>query len=167
MEKFRSGLNKFTHGIQYISLVAVLFAMMITTIDVILSLTVNVRIVGNMEIVELSMVLMMFLSFGTTQMENGHVRVDMFVNKMPPKARCMVNGIMQLICAVFGVLLTIQSFKQIGVYAGRNAGSNILHIPFAPFALIMCIGFAIYTVTIILTALEHFAEIPHAKEIEA
>lgn len=166
MKKFRSGLDKFTHGVQYVSLVAVLFAMMITTIDVILSLTTKTRILGNMELVELAMVIMMFLSFGTTQMENGHVRVDMFVNKFPPKGRCLTNAIIQCVCAIFGVLLTIQSFKQISILADRGASTAILHIPQAPFAFIMFIGFAIYTVTIILTALEYFAEIPNAKPLE-
>lgn len=166
MKKFHSGLDKFTHGIQYISLVAVLFAMIITTIDIILKLTVHVRIVGNMEIVEMSMVIMMFLSFGTTQMENGHVRVDMFVNKFPPKGRCIMNGVMQAICAVFGFLMTVQSFKQISTFASRGVGSTVLHIPHAPFAAVMFVGMAIYTVTIVLTALEFFMEVPNAKPIE-
>lgn len=166
MKKFRSGLMKTYRGITYISLVATLFAMMVSVIDIILKLTVNVRIMGNTEMVELSMIIMMYLSFGMTQLENGHVRVDMFVNKFPPKVRCIMNGCVQLVCAVFGVMLAIQSFKQIGVNMSAGTASQVLHISYAPFSAIMAVGFVLYTIAIVLTALEQFAEVPHAQKIE-
>ena len=167
MKKFRSALDKICHGVSYVSFAAMLFAMFVVTIDVILKLTVKtVRIPGNIELVELSMVLMMGLSFATCQMENGHVRVDMFVNKMPPKVRCLVNGIIQAVTTVFCIFLTIQSFRQIGTYAAAGTSSQILHISYSPFSAILCIGFALFAVTLALSAIEQFAEIPHAQKIE-
>lgn len=145
---------------------ALLVAMAIQVIDVILGLCTPYSITGGQELVALLMVIMMFLTFGKTQLEDAHVRVDMFVNKFPPKVRCAVNGIIQLICAVFAILLSMKSFQQIGSYMDRGATSDVLLIPYAPFALIEFIGFVIFTVCIILTALEHFAEIKDAKPIE-
>jgi TRAP-type C4-dicarboxylate transport system permease small subunit len=166
MKKFHSALDKFCHGISYVSLVAVLFAMMVTVIDIILKLTVHVRILGNMELVELSMILMMYLSFGTCQMENGHVRVDMFVNKFPPKGRCITNGIIQGVCTFFCILLVKQSFKQVSTYSAAGTGSQILHVPYAPFSAIMCFGFIVFAITLALSAIEQFMEVPHAQKIE-
>ncbi len=166
MKKFRSGLEKFCHAIRYISMAVLMFAVIVTVIDVILHLFTSYRVLGNMELVELGMIIMMYLCFGVTQLENGHVRVDLFVNKLPPKGRCALNGILQLVCAFFCLLLTIQSFKQVGTNYSVGKASQILHLPYWPFSLVMGVGFAVYTLTIILTALEYFQELPNAKPIE-
>ena len=165
MKKFRSGLEKFCHAIQIVPMIVLMFAVVVTVIDIILHHLTNYRVLGNMELVELGMVVMIYLCFGTTQLEGGHVRVDMFVNKLPPKVRCIFNGCIQLVCAVFCFLLTVQSFKQVSAHISRNTSSSVLHIPYFPFSFIMGIGFAIYTLAIIVTALEFFAETPNAKPI--
>lgn len=166
MKKFRSGLTKICGGISYISMFALLVACAVQVIDVILSLVSTARIPGTNEIVPLMMVIMMFLTFGKTHLEDAHVRVDMFVNKFPPKARCITDGVMQCICAIFAILMAFKAFQQIGSLSARGAMSEVLHIPTAPFAAIEFIGFVIYAVCIILTAVEYFAETPHAKPIE-
>ncbi|MBQ8663839.1 MAG: TRAP transporter small permease [Eubacterium sp.] len=166
MKKFRSGMTKLCGGISYIGMFALLFATAIQVIDVILSLVSNLRVSGTNELVALMMVIMMFLTFGKTQLEDAHVRVDMFTNKFPPKVRCTVDGIVQVICVIFAVLMAFKAFQQIGSYAGRGYQSEILGIPFAPFAAIEFIGFLLYAVCIAITAIEHFKEIPNAKPIE-
>lgn len=166
MKKFRSGLTKVCGSISYISMFALLVACAVQVIDVILGLVSNARIPGTNEIVPLMMVIMMFLTFGKTQLEDAHVRVDMFVNKFPPKVRCITNGIMQLICAIFAILMAYKAFGQIGSYAGRGQTTEILKVPLAPFAAIELVGFLIYAVCIVLTAIEFFAETKDAKPIE-
>ena len=167
MEKFRSGMTKLCGGISYIGMFALLVAVAVQVIDVICSLLpVSVRVPGTNEIVPLMMVLMMFLTFGKTQLEDGHVRVDMFVNKFPPKARCATNGIMQLVCAVFAILMAWKSFQQIGSLAARGAKSEILQIPTAPLSAVQFIGFVLYAICIVITAIEYFKEMPNAKPLE-
>ncbi len=166
MKKFRSGLEKFCHAIQHISMAVTMFAVIITVIDIILHLCTNYRVLGNMEMIELCMIVMMYLCFGTTQLEDGHVRVDMFVNKFPPKVRCAVNGVVQLVCAVFCLLMTVQAFKMIGRSISTGKTTSILHIPYFPFYIVMFVGFILYTLTIVVTALEFFKELPNAQPIK-
>lgn len=166
MKKFRAGLTKICNGVSYVSMFAVLFAMAVTVIDIIMKLTIGKRVLGNMEMVELCMVIMMFLGFAKTQMENGHVRVDMFVNKFPPKVRCIVNGCIQCVVTIFCILMMVQAYRQIGVSKAAGTGSQILHIPFYPFYVILLIGFALFAVALALSAVEYFAETPNAQKIE-
>lgn len=166
MKKFRSGMTKLCGGISYIGMFALLFATAIQVIDVILSLFTHVRVPGTNELVALMMVVMLFLTFGKTHLEDAHVRVDMFVNKFPPKVRCTVDGIVQVICVIFALLMAFKAFQQVGSYAGRGYQSEILGIPFAPFAAIEFIGFILYAICIAITAIEYFKEIPNAKPIE-
>ncbi len=165
MKKFRGGVEKFCRAIQYISMVAVMFAVIITVIDIILHWTTNIRVLGNMEMVELAMVIMMFLCFGITHLENGHVRVDMLVNRFGPKVRCATNGIVQCVCAVFCIMMAVQAFLMIGRNIGTGKASSVLHIPYFPFYIIMFVGLCIYALTIIVTAIEYFVELPNAQPI--
>ncbi len=166
MKKFRGALTKICGGVSYVSMFALLFAMAVTVIDIVMKLTISKRVLGNIELVELSMVVMMFLCFSKTQLENGHVRVDLFINKFPPKVRCIVNGCIQCIVALFSIFMLIQSFKQIGIVSKAGTSSQVLHIPYPPFYVILSIGFALFTVTLILSAIEYFAETPNAQRIE-
>lgn len=166
MKKAREVMTKICNGISYAGLVAVLFAMLITTIDIILKLFTSTRITGATEMVEAAMVVMMYFGFGKTQLEEGHVRVDMFINKFPPKARCIINGVVMVIVTVASVLLTIQTFKQILSYLDSGLGSTVIHIPYWTLEIIMFVGFILLTLTFLLRALEYFVETKDAKPIE-
>ena len=165
--KIRKVMTKIYGAIAYISLVAVLFAMMITTIDVILSIFVNIRILGNSEMVQMAMVIMMMLTFGKTQLEEGHVRVDMFTNKFPPKIRCAVYGCICAVSAFVSLMMTVQQFKQISTYYASGTGTSVLHIPYWPFSIVNFVGMALLCAAFILNVYEYFRELPHAKPIEA
>ena len=165
--KIRKALTKIYGGIAYISLVAVLFAMFVTTIDVILSIVANVRILGNSELVQMAMVVMMMLTFGKTQLEEGHVRVDMFTNKFPPKIRCAVYGCICAVSCFVSIMMTVQQFKQISTYYASGTGSSVLHIPYWPFSIVNFAGFLLLSVAFALNVYEYFKELPHAKPLEA
>ena len=68
MKKFRGALTKICGGVSYVSMFALLFAMAVTVIDIVMKLTISKRVLGNIELVELSMVVMMFLCFSKTQL---------------------------------------------------------------------------------------------------
>lgn len=166
MEKVRNVMDKITTGVSYVGLVGLLFAMMVTTIDVILGMFTTTRVNGANEYVEIAMIAIMYLGFGHTQMKEGHVRVDMFVNKFAPKARCVVNGIIMIITTFFSVLLTIQSFKQLLTYKESGLSFSVTHFPYWPLEVVMFIGLILLTLCFLLRAIEFFVEIPNAKPIE-
>jgi len=166
MEKVRKVMDKITTGVSYLGLVGCLFAMMVTTIDVILGLFTTSRVYGANEYVEIAMVVIMYFGFAYTQMKEGHVRVDMFVNKFPPKVRCVVNGVIMVIVTFFSVLVTIQTFKQLTTYMKNGLSFSVTHIPYWPLEVIMFIGMILLTLCFLLRAVEFFVEIPHAKPIE-
>ena len=165
MVKVRNIMDKITTGISYCGLVGCLFAMMVTTIDVIMGFF-GAHINGANEYVEIAMVVIMYFGFAHTQMKEGHVRVDMFVNKFAPKARCVVNGIIMLIVTGFSVLVTIQTFKQLTTYMNNGLSFSVSHIPYWPLEVIMFIGMILLTLCFLLRMIEFFVEIPNAKPIE-
>ena len=69
MEKVRKVMDKITTGVSYLGLVGCLFAMMVTTVDVILGLFTTSRVYGANEYVEIAMVVIMYFGFAYTQMK--------------------------------------------------------------------------------------------------
>ncbi len=163
MKKFHAGMDKLCHGISHISMVAAIFAMMVLVIDIILKYATGgvTRVKGNYEMVEMAMVVMMFLSMGTTQLENGHVRVDMFVKKFPPRACWCIFGIVEAISTVLCLLMMVKAFGQVAANASSNTATAIVHIPYAPFNAIMGVGMLLFAITLALTTVEFFQKMVH------
>ena len=106
MKKIHSALSTFTRYISWAGLAATFFLMVVTTIDVILrKLPINASITGSYDMTEMGMVVIVFFGIAYFQSEHGHVRVEMFVEKFPYTVRCIVEGVVNLVEAVFGALM--------------------------------------------------------------
>ena len=167
MEKVRKIADTVTHKISLIGVIGLLVQMLLTTIDIILKLVSTARIPGSSELVEFIMVVVMFIAgFAMTQMDEGHVRVDMFVNKFKPKARCVTNGIIEAIVTVFSGILSVKAIQMVGTYISNGSHTSVLVIPYWVIELLIAIGFILLTLTFLLRTIEFFIEIKDAKPIE-
>lgn len=168
MEKVRKIADTVTHKVSLIGVIGLLVQMVLTTVDIILKMFTTARIPGSSELVEFIMVVVMFImGFAMTQMDEGHVRVDMFVNKFPPKGRCIVNGIIEAIVTIFSGILAVKAFQMVGTYIGNGSHTSVLLIPYWLIELLIAIGFVCLTLTFLLRTVEFFAETKNAKPIES
>ena len=165
MKKIHSALSTFTRYISWAGLAATFFLMVITTIDVILrKLPINASIVGSYDMTEMGMVVIVFFGIAYFQSEHGHVRVEMFVEKFPYTVRCIVEGVVNLVEAVFGALMCYAAFQQISTLFARGTGTSVLRIPHWPFAVFMTIGLLIFTIFLVLDGIMDFQQIGHKPE---
>lgn len=165
MKKIHSALSTFTRYISWAGLAATFFLMVITTIDVILrKLPINASIVGSYDMTEMGMVVIVFFGIAYFQSEHGHVRVEMFVEKFPYTVRCIVEGVVNLVEAVFGALMCYAAFQQISTLFERGTGTSVLRIPHWPFAVFMTIGLLIFTIFLVLDGIMDFQKIGHKPE---
>lgn len=158
MKSVRKVISKICKSLSYISCAAVFFVMMLMVVDIILSLTTTTRVLGNYELTELGMTLVIFFGLAYTQVEKGHVRVDMFIGLMPKRFSKFLDSVITLITAAVCALMTYGAFTQAGTYASSGTGSAVLHIPFSPFGYVMAIGFLLLTIVILLDAIDMFIE---------
>lgn len=162
MKKIHSALSRFTKYISWIGLAATFFLMMVTTVDVILRKVLfftNLSITGSYDMTEMGMVVLIFFGIAYFQSEHGHVRVEMFVEKFPFTARCIVEGVINLVEAVFGALMCYASFQQISRLYERGVGTGAIHIPHWPFAIFMTIGLLLFTIFLVLDGIMCFQRI--------
>ena len=96
-----------------------MFATIGTCIDVILRYSLNRPIHWMLEITEYIMLYIPFLGAALVLKEEGHIRVDLLINRFSPKNRTWVNiitsligGIVMLTYTWFGFQVTLDAFKR-------------------------------------------------------
>jgi len=96
-----------------------MFATVGTCIDVILRYSLNRPIHWMLEITEYIMLYIPFLGAALVLKEEGHIRVDLLINRFSPKKKTWINiitslvgGIVMLIYTVFGLQVTLDAFKR-------------------------------------------------------
>ena len=130
---------------------AVIFILMIiTTVDVILRKVSPLSIRGSYELTEMGMLIIVFLGIAAFQVKGGHVRVDMFVNKFPGRAKIITAIVVQLIECVAGGFLIYGNIEKMLANGAKGISTSTLLIPTWPFCAIMMIGSILFTIMMIL-----------------
>ena len=120
---------------------ALLFLLMVLgAADVIGRYLLDAPIIGTLERGQIILALMIFLSWGYTQIKKGHVNVELFISKFPPRIGTVTNFITTLFMLVFTILIVWQS--AVMAIETHNSGERIyvIHWPMAPFQFSIAIG---------------------------
>lgn len=120
---------------------ALLFLLMVLgAADVIARYLLDAPIIGTLERGQIILALMVFLSWGYTQIKKGHVSVELFISKFPPRIGAVTNFVTTLFMLVFTILIVWQSALM--AIETHNSGERIYVIdwPLAPFQFSVAIG---------------------------
>jgi len=132
---------------------AVLFLMaLMVFLDIVLRHAVGVYIPGTYEITEMGMVVVIFGSLAHTQVIKGHVRITMFVEKLPPTIRRVTEGVFLLITALVCACAAWSGFVQAAAYRDRGATTAVLEVALYPFAYFMATGLALFAMVFFVDA---------------
>ncbi len=132
----------------YISIFTLLFAMFLTTADV-LGRFFGRPIMGVYEIVEISLALVVFAALGNSQITKSHIGIDFFMVKLPIWWQNFFDTIGYFLSfSMFSV-----AFWQMLIYANRmytvNLETGVLRIPIYPWVIISAFGVLLFTVILL------------------
>jgi len=156
IEKFAQRASDFVYPVckylDYIAWMAVIAMMLLTVANVLATKVFNTNILGSIEITELLMVICVFFSFANTEVEEGHISVDLLVKKLKPKKQAIMLVITQGLCAILFACVSWSSlFHAIEKQEMGEVTMDLL-IPLYPFAYITALGcFLLCLVLIIKT----------------
>jgi tripartite ATP-independent transporter DctM subunit len=118
--------------------------------DVIYRLTFRGSIPGVIEMEEFMMVFVVYFALAFTQIDDGHIRIDLLLTKMPKWVQNIINCAMNLLVLVFIVLMCTQLFRM-GLDKFRmQAVSMALEIPVWIFRFAAGLGAIILTGVVLL-----------------
>ena len=134
--------------VSYVAMWATFFLMAMTSVHVILRKISIYSVPGAMELTELSLVVIVFFSIGYLQSQNGHVRVSMFVDMFPLRARKIIEFVVLLASAVVLFVMFYAGMLQVQSQLGTGIKTNVLLIPLWPFVIVMTIGLVLYALSL-------------------
>ena len=155
-------VKRFSRWINCLSMAATFIIMTLLVADILLRNFFKSAILGATEMVEMGMVLIVFCGFAYTQVEKGHVRVTMVIDRLPHGLRHGLDCLVMLFTVVLSYLVTVSSFKTAAKFYSEKAATAVMNISSAPFAYAMAIAMAVFTLVLFFEAIESFLKI-HAK----
>lgn len=138
-------LKKVGDGIRYIENVLLVICgvifmgmMFLGTADVLGRYALNSPIVGSQELMQVGMGALVMLGWAYTQKEDGHIKVDMFLNMFPKRVQQVLNIVMTFL-GLF--LFAAIAFKGWDIaMANFTRRFMVIHFPSGPFYLLVPVG---------------------------
>lgn len=135
-------LNFVTNVGKYLSLTAIVFISLLTFISVVMRFF-GSPIVGDVELVQLAMVVLIMGGLAYTQEKESHVEVSILVNRFPVKVQVITDIIAKLLTSIVAFVI---AYIYIGVFFKHLnevvVKTTLLGISYYPFDVIIVIGFA-------------------------
>lgn len=182
--KSRTESNSFWDHIMRVCFVVsaalILFAMLITTVEVVIRYATKKPLADTFEIVEYSLLWMGYLGAAWVLKGEGHTRMDIVLIRLSPRVQAGLNSFTSVICAGMWLLLTWIGLKvvlhnlQTGYYL-----ATLLAPPLWPILLVIPLGGFLLFVQFLRRAKGYAqiwralggkkgeAEVGHTKELRA
>lgn len=145
-------LTKITKAIAFIAGIAALSTMFLITADVTGRYIFNHPLRGTFELVELSLVLIVFLALAYSELVGeGHIRVTILTDRLSG----LPSLITQIVCSLIGIVTcTLLSWRN-ALYSIDTLTSKetslMIHVPIWPFRLAIAIGTGLLALAFIIT----------------
>lgn len=114
-----------------------LTAMMIVVTFFSIARTVGHPIVGDVELVQFLMVLLIVGSLAYAESRNAHISIGIIIDKAPPLVRAMTDFLSYLFVIAFCFIICWVFLERMNY----ELSSFLLRLPFYPFKFLLIIGF--------------------------
>lgn len=111
--------------------------MVLTFCDVIGRYVFNAPIVGTVEVTELLMGMMVYLGVGFTTHARGHIRVDIVIDRLPPRVQAVLDALTLTISIVLVSVVCWHLWIKAGETVDKNDLTQIWEWPVWPAAYVM------------------------------
>lgn len=128
--------------------------MLLTASDVLLRYIFNRPIIGSLEITEYMMAIVVAFGLAYCASQDGHVRVEIIVDRLPHSVQTIVNGTTSLLGIFLFTLITWQCFVYTRMLFHSGLVSTVVHISRFPFACLVGIGSLFLTLILLVDLLE-------------
>jgi len=153
LEKIDDFLNKI---LLIVGSVAVLFLMSLATVNVVLRFFFNAPYRGAYELVGFMGAIVIAFALGYTQKRKDHIVVDILTEKFPKRVNRVLDGVNYFITTIFFVLVSWQVFIWGMKISKSGEVSETLKIVFHPFIYSVSLGFAVFSLTLVIDFLKNF-----------
>ena len=133
--------------------------MLLTTVDVSLRYLFNRPILGGVELTEFMMLLVVSFGLAYTQVNKGHIFVELITSKFSPRAQAIIESIGYFLCFVIYLLIVWQAVVQAQVQWLHDIKSGALEIPKYPFYFVLAFGCFLLSLVFLVDLIESISRV--------
>jgi TRAP-type C4-dicarboxylate transport system permease small subunit len=150
MSRFEKIVNLVTRWLNWMAAAALIAVMVIVCANVIGRSFFETPVKGTVDIVSLLGALVIAWAIAYTQVVKGHIRVDLLVQRLPPRLQSTVDSIIDLFGLALFALISWQTiiFAKVNFEVGEL--SEVLKLPITPFASVVAIGCIAITLVLLI-----------------
>jgi TRAP-type C4-dicarboxylate transport system permease small subunit len=134
---------------EWIGVAGVIVMVAVTCADVLGAKLFLLPVPGSTEIVSLAQLATIVFAVAATQQYKGHISVEMFYAKMPPRAQALTSAVTSFFGLILFLILLYQGIQLGNGFLEAREVTATVQIPFYPFAY----GFALAMVPVVLMLL--------------
>jgi TRAP-type C4-dicarboxylate transport system permease small subunit len=151
-EKFKRFNEKACIGVEWVGLIAFVFMMLLTTVDVIGAKIFLAPVPGSLDVMMLAQLVSMSFALGASYLANRHVEVEFFVPMLPKSIQRLAACLIYFIMLLLFVVMTWRVFAYAHDLMVNGEVSPTIRVPLYPFVY----GAAVAFVPACLVALAKF-----------
>jgi len=130
---FEKFVKDCTRWMSYIAYIALSLMVLFVVADIIGNKLFKTPVPGGIEFVSLLSVIAISFAIAQTQIEHGHIEVEMLVRSLPRKAQKIIAVCVHLCSIALFIVLSVMSFKYGASLQAGGEVSMTLGLPFYPF----------------------------------
>jgi TRAP-type C4-dicarboxylate transport system permease small subunit len=158
LKKIRNAVSKGVSAVSWIPMVMIFALVFIVAIDVIMRKLDLGNIYGSNEMTEYFLVWICLLSIPVLQIKDGHIWVEMFVNRLPYRLRCFWRGVIMTVETALIGLLTVGGWREMTFFLTKHSATDTLRIPKWIFAAAAFVGFLELFLLSLIDTIQLFAD---------
>jgi TRAP-type C4-dicarboxylate transport system permease small subunit len=159
-------LSVLTVGLRTVAMIALVAMMLVTTLDISMRLAINQLVLGSVEVVQLTIVVVVFCAIPETFLRSQHITVDAIDQLVSPLGKRVLRFVGSLLTLF---LLSIMAVRMVPIALDTLVVGDLttdLQISLFWYWLPILVGTAAAALAMILVTVERFAEI-HAPDEQA
>ncbi len=159
----RTKVGNLITWVSYIAMAVCFVMVFVVSIDVILRKLTgqSVSIPGSNEFSAYFLIVICMLSIPMLHVKKGHIWVNMFVDKFPPRFRSIWMGCILALESLLTIFFTYGCVKHAVNLMASGRTTDIINLPMWPFALICAFGFFEFFVLLAIDTAQLFV---HARK---
>lgn len=120
-------------------------SMVIFATYAVISRNLGAPVVGDVEFMQLGMVVLIMFALAYTQKENAHISIGLLVDRLPNKVQEFIDIISYLSTFIICLLIGWVSLKiGLNSMTGNVKTTDLLGVPHFPFRFIIALGFTMW-----------------------
>lgn len=145
-KKFEFWVHRITWIMNLVSVVVLALMMLVQTIDVVSRYAFNAPLKVSMDMIELMMAILVFMSISYAASINSHIRVDLVIARLSKPVQENLDRIISLAGAFILALITWRlGFRAWGIIQNPPGPVTLtMLVPFWPFILVAAVGCFFY-----------------------